>query len=709
MNKKATILLRKFCCLVLCVTSLNLYSQNPNITSHFDIVFHRVSYLLQNLHYNIKEVDDDFSSEILTAYLNGLDAPKLFFIAKDSAEFEEYRYRLDDEMLGEPVLRYKVINERYIQRLNEIDSLLNGLLAKPFKFTKKQSIDLNYENVPFAANEKVRLERWQNILKYKVLVTYNDYLTIDYKDSAVNGKVRKKLEAKARESVLKIETRNIKNLLKITTEQEAFQNYVNTITNLYDPHTAYFLPVDTRSFQEGMSGIYYGIGALLTESEGRVSIKELMIGGPAWKNGQVEVGDVFVKVQEENGEEIDVAGMSSSELIRLTRGAKGSKFTITFRANNQTLKTVTLIREALQLEDTFVKSAVIESNGIKTGYITFPKFYTSFDEDHGRSCTEDVAKEVLKLKAEGVTSIILDIRGNVGGSLGEVIDMVGLFVDEGPVVLVNNTWNATSVGKMRPNTKIWSGPLVVLVNETSASASEIFAAAIQDYKRGVIVGSSSTFGKGTVQRSININHQLQGYENIDLGTIHLTVQKYYRITGKSTQLKGVASDIILPGLYQPYDVQEKSYKTALKWDTLNPVDYQINRTLATTVDDVIYKGRDLMKNDLILDSIQNKIDWLTDLGDVVSLNIKSYQTIEESRKNTVKFIRDRLKLPSLLEVKNSQYFQSHYEEMENFKKETNRFWLSNLQSDLYLKKTVDIARVLELSWPAENKTAARIN
>lgn len=709
MNKKVSRFFNILLVIFLCISSFTTQAQNSRISTHFDVIFHRVTYLLQNLHYNVKELDSEFSSQILDAYLSNLDAPKLFFLAKDSADFEEFRYRLVDEMLGESVVRYKVINERFIDRLNEVDSLLKVVLAKPFSFKKKQLIDLNYQDFPFAANEAERLQRWKDILKYKTLVTYNDLLTIDYKDSTVNNRMRKKLEAKAREHILRVESRNIKNLLKITTEEESFQNYVNTVTNLYDPHTAYFLPLDKRRFQEEMSGIYYGIGALLEENDGKVSIKELMIGGPAFKSGKIEVGDVFIKVQEEGKEEIDVVGMSSDELIRLTRGEKGSKLTITFRSNDATLKKVTITREPLQLDNTFVKSAVIESNGSKTGYITFPKFYTSFDEDYGRSSAEDVAKEVLKLKNENVTSIILDMRGNVGGSLAEVIDMVGLFVDDGPVVLVNNSWNSTSVGRVRPNTKIWDGPMVVLVNETSASAAEIFAAAIQDYKRGLIVGSTSTFGKGTVQRSININYQLPGYDDIDLGTIHLTVQKYYRITGKSTQLKGVESDIVLPGLYQPYDIQEKSYKTALKWDTLHPVDFRVNETFASMIDDAIEQSKRLVKSDAVLDSIQNKIDWLSGLSDVISLELKTYQSLEENRKNTVKYIRDKIKLNDSLEVKNSLYFENQLNEMENFKKISNQFWISNLQSDLYLKKTFEVIKVLEHLWTTQSKATTKLN
>lgn len=706
MNKKVSRFFTKILFIIVFSTSFKSYSQTTDISTHFDVIFHRVSYLLQNLHYNVQEIDDEFSSQILDAYLNNLDAPKLFFLAKDSVEFDDYRYRLDDEMLGESVVRYKVINERFIERLTEVDSLVKIILAKPFSFTKNEQIDLNYQDFPFSENEEVRFKRWQDILKYKTLVTYNDLLTIDYKDSSVNRKVRKQLEEKARGQVLRVESRNIKNLFKITTKEESFQNYINTVTNLYDPHTAYFLPFDTRRFQEEMSGIYYGIGALLQENDGRVSIRELMIGGPAFKSGAIEVGDVFVKVQEEGKEEVDVVGMSSDELIRLTRGEKGSKLTITFRTNNSSLKKVTITREALQLDNTFVKSAVIQSQGSKAGYITFPKFYTSFDEDYGRSVAEDVAKEVLKLKAEDVTSIILDMRGNVGGSLAEVIDMLGLFVEDGPVVLVNNSWNSTSVGRVRPNTKIWDGPIVVLVNETSASAAEIFAAAIQDYKRGLIVGSTSTFGKGTVQRSISINSQMKDYENIDLGTIHLTVQKYYRITGKSTQLKGVESDIILPGLYQPYDVQEKSYKTALKWDTLNPVEFKINQTFAQLIDNAKEKSQYIVKNDLTLDSIQNKIDWLSNLSDVISLELKKYQDLEENRKNTVKYIRDKIKINDSLDIKNSLYFESLLPEMENFKQISNKFWLSNLQSDLYLKKTFEVVRVLEDLWPSTNSVKA---
>ncbi len=683
---------------------INVLGQTHDIEQHNDIILHRVTYLLQQLHYNIKDIDDEFSNLVLNNYLESLDNPKVIFRAEDSVMFDEYRFTLDDEMLGDPVLRYKVINERYQQRLKEADSLVDVLLKKRFKFNKKDSIRLENNDLRFAMTRKEWVERWRQLLKYKILVLYNDYLTIDYKDSSMNRKTRNMLEVKARNAIQQGEKRSIANLLKLTEPDEAFQNYINAITNLYDPHTAYFLPIDTRRFQEGMSGIYYGIGAVLKEEMGRVSIRELMIGGPAWKSGEIEEDDVFVKVQDEDDPEIDVTGMSMSELIRLTRGKKGSRLTITFRSADQTLKRVTLIREAMQLEDTFAKSAIINTIGGKIGYITFPKFYTSFDEDYGRSCAADVAVEINKLKAEGVNSIVLDIRNNVGGSLGEVIDMVGLFIEDGPVVQVNSSWNSVSIGKMKPHSKIWDGPLVVMVNEMSASASEIFAAAIQDYRRGIVIGSRSTFGKGTVQRSVNLNHQLSGYEDIDLGTLHVTVQKYYRVTGKSTQLEGVTSDIILPGLYEPYEMQEKHNKTALSWDTLAPLSYTVVSGLDGVLKDVIEQYNTDLKNDTTLSAIQKNIDWLTHQSSTVSLRLKTYQEREQERRNTVKFIRDRLKTDDQLDVANNQMMQDHLAAAENYKRESNKVWINSLKSDLYLLKAVQLTENLSVKWPNTYQT-----
>ncbi len=479
-------------------------------------------------------------------------------------------------MKGKVVHFYKVVNTSFRQRLKESEAMVEELLKQPFKFNTQEVYNTHTDKLDYCKSLDDLKNRWRNYLKFQVLGQYEDLLDIHARDTA-NKLTDAQMEEKARQTILRIEKRNIANLQKLTTDEEAFNTYVNSITNLYDPHSNYFLPVDRREFQENLSGVYYGIGALLADMQGKIGIGELMIGGPAWKSGQVEKGDVIVKVAQQGGKPVEVAGFVMSEVIKLTRGQQGTAVTITFRKSDGSLKDVTLKREALQLDDTFVKSAIIEDS-VKLGYISFPKFYTDFGDANGRSCAADMARELARLQQENVKGIIIDIRDNIGGSLGEVINMIGLFIKEGPVVQVKGPAGEPYVSRVKGKAVLYDGPLVVLVNEMSASAAEIFAAAIQDYHRGVIVGANSTYGKGSVQRPFGIGDNrvaAANAVNTDLGTLHVTLQKYYRITGAATQLKGIEPDIKLPGIYEPYKMQEKNNPTALAWDTIQAVPFAV--------------------------------------------------------------------------------------------------------------------------------------
>lgn len=499
-----------------------------------------------------------------------------------------------------------------------------------------------------------------------------------------------KILKRKRDIVSRIEKRYIENLRKLTTEEESFNTYINSVINLYDPHSNYFLPVDRREFQENMSGVYYGIGALLQEQQGKVSIGELMLGGPAAKSGQVEKGDVIVRVGQQGQKPVDVAGLAMSEVIKLIRGSKGTTVTITFRKHDGTLKDVSLQREALQLEDTFVKSAIIEDDGGKIGYISFPRFYTDFGDDNGRSSARDMAKELEKLKSENVQSVIIDIRNNGGGSLGEVINMVGLFIKSGPVVQVKSPSGKPYVANTNNNEVVYDGPLVVLVNEMSASASEIFAGAIQDYKRGIVVGSSSTYGKGSVQRSFGIanNRQLTS-QSTELGTINITLQKYYRITGEATQLKGIIPDILLPGIYEPYDILEKNNPSALAWDKIEPVAF-------TPVNDpamfgkLISTAQNRIQKDTVLQALRKNLAWLKDRPTKHSLQLDAYRKEQEQLQKNVEKIRKELVNTDSLNVKNTTMVDKELEQREQFRRDSNKAWLNSLKKDLYLAEAVQV-------------------
>jgi carboxyl-terminal processing protease len=673
----------------ICLLSIPAIAQKSKVLDNVDLVFHNTTGMLQQIHYAPQPLNDHFSGQVFNEYLQQLDGGKRFFLKSDIARFKAFEWQLDDEMRGKMVQFYKVVNTVYKQRVKEVELIIKDLLAHPFSFTADEYFNDSPKNILYCKNSDDLKARWRNYLKYQVLVHYDDLLEQKKKDTG-NHATEAQLEVKARETVARIEKRSMENILKLTADEEAFNLYLNSIINLYDPHSSYFLPVERREFQEGMSGIYYGIGALLQEQNGKVSIAELMIGGPAWKSGQVEKGDVLVKVQQGGStEKTDLAGLAMSEVIKLTRGQKGTTVTITFRKNDGSLKDVTIQREALQLEDTFVKSAIVNDSSAKIGYITFPKFYTNFGDANGRSCATDMALELEKLKAENVEGIVIDIRDNTGGSLGEVINMVGLFIKQGPVVQVKSAVGSPYVSTVNNRAVLYDGPLVVLVNEMSASAAEIFAAAIQDYHRGIVIGAASTYGKGSVQRGFGVGEARSplGADNLDLGTIHITLQKYYRITGAATQLKGVSPDIKLPGIYEPYKMQEKDNPTALKWDTIAAAPFALSDH-SEEVSKTIAAAGSRIEKDSILMALRKNIHWLENRSNLHSMKLDKYRAEKKQLQQTIATIRKQMVMPDSLPVINTADVQEELKNKEQFRNDSNRLWLNNLKRDLFLSEAI---------------------
>jgi carboxyl-terminal processing protease len=341
-----------------------------------------------------------------------------------------------------------------------------------------------------------------------------------------------------------------------------------------DPHTTFMPPIEKRSFDETMRGSFFGIGASLKEEDGAIKINTLLTGSPAWKSGQVNIGDIIMKVAEGNNEPTDLTGFFVEDAVKLIRGKKGTEVRLTMKKTDGSIKTISLIRDEIVQDETFARSAIVNSEKGKIGYIYLPEFYADFDNPKGARCSEDVRKEIIKLKEQKVDGIIMDLRNNGGGSLMDVVQMVGLFIEDGPIVQVKDRDGKPQIYRDRDKTVLYEGPLGVMVNEFSASASEIFAAAIQDYNRGVIIGSSTTYGKGTVQRNIGLDRALGMVDpNSDLGTVKLTLQKFYRINGGSTQRRGVSSDIFLPDVFEYSKLREQNNPDALPWDEIQKADY----------------------------------------------------------------------------------------------------------------------------------------
>ncbi len=485
------------------IVAFRTFGWGGNPPTKYDKILHNVGDMLKEIHYSPKKFDDAFSKTLFKKFLTDkfIDENKNILLQSDIQALKKYETKLDDEIDGATVAFVPAVCEVVKKRLPEVEAVYKELLSKPFEFTKDESVNLNPDQYDFPKNEAERKEYWRKRLKYMVLDRYYDMVENREKNKNTEGfkvKTDQELEKEAREKVAKIMDRVFVRLnLKISTD-DPFNDYINLITETMDPHSNFFPPVDKRYFTEQMSGRFYGIGASLREEEGSIKIGTLLAGSPAWKSGQVQVGDVVMKVAQGADEPVDLAGFVTEDAVKIIRGTKGTEVRLTLKKNDGSIKVVSLIRDEIVQDETFARSAVVNTAKGKIGFIYLSEFYADFENPKGARCSEDVRKEIIKLKEQKVDGIVMDLRNNGGGSLYDVVQMVGLFIEGGPIVQVKDRDGKPQVFFDRDRSVLYDGPLAVMVNEFSASASEIFAAAIQDYNRGKHIGSTSTYGKGTV-------------------------------------------------------------------------------------------------------------------------------------------------------------------------------------------------------------------
>jgi carboxyl-terminal processing protease len=583
-------------------------------------------------------------------------------------------------------------DEVWNKRVAVVEGFYKELLAKPFDFTIDEKIQLDSDKRDFFASDAQLKEYWRKRLKYMVLERYAEALEIreKNKDSAnFEVKTNEQLEKESRERVEKIWDRNFSRIKRRFTLDEKFNLYVNTIAETMDPHTQFFPPVEKRAFDEVMSGQFFGIGAQLQEQDGVIKIVSLVTGSPAWKSGEVHVNDVILKVAQGSEEPVDIAGFETTDAVKLIRGKKGTEVRLTLRKSDGTIKTVSLIRDKIVQEETFARSAIVQKEN-KIGYIWLPEFYANFEDPEGARCARDVANEIKKLKAEKVDGIVMDLRFNGGGSLQDVIQMVGLFIEDGPVVMVKNRDGDASVYRDRDKGVLYDGPLMVMINEYSASASEIFAAAIQDYGRGIVVGTQS-YGKGTVQRHVGIDPKF-GFmmQSNELGSLKLTLQKFYRINGGSTQLKGVQPNIVLPDLYMFSKNREQDNPNALPWDEIPKTTYK-KWTDGADIAQLEKEYQSRVNNNTIFNKLKENAKWINDMGELeASLNLAKYQQLQKQIKEKSKENEKLLTLNTPLEVRYMQADLDRIEKMDKEKAERFRTWLKGLSTDIYINETTNI-------------------
>ncbi|MDI9340518.1 MAG: carboxy terminal-processing peptidase [Sediminibacterium sp.] len=533
---------------------------------------------LNNAHYSPLKVDDAFSEKVYDLYVKRLDYSKKFLLQSDIDELARYRKEIDDQIQAQNHIMYTRSVELINKRIKEKESWYKEILSKPLNYNEDGEYETDGEKAVYAKTETELKKEWEKMLKYQVLARIDDLLqkqekAKEKKDSAFTPRPFDSIEVEARKKTLKANDDWFKRLYKFS-NKDRFAQYVNAIAKVYDPHTEYMPAKDKKRFDQSMSGQFEGIGARLQATETGLKVSEVIVGSPSFKQGELKAGDEIQKVAQGAGEPVDITGMDMEDAIELIKGKKGTEVRLTVKKSDNSIKVIPIIRDVIEMEETYAKSAVINNNNAKMGYIYLPSFYTDFTRTGAHHCAKDMRKEIEKLKAQNIKGLIIDLRDNGGGSLQEVVEMAGLFFDKGPVVQVKARNNYVNVMEDRNPDVVYDGPLAIMVNHGSASASEILAAAIQDYKRGVIIGTP-TFGKGTVQSFIDLDQmvipQLDTIKPV--GSIKVTQQKFYRINGGATQLRGVTPDILLPDPYEFIDLGEKEMENPMPWDEISKANY----------------------------------------------------------------------------------------------------------------------------------------
>lgn len=756
--------------LVFALTLLSFNQQQDKTTEKDKVLISILKYSLTTNHYQPQEINDDFSIKIFNDFIEGLDPTKRYFLQSDIEEFAQYKTDIDNQIMKEDISFFNLVNNRFLERVENIKSYYKELLNSPYDFTIDEALDTNYDDTVFAKNKDELYETWRKHLKFstlsrlhdklsetkdnstfekklrddllnntsknllstkndvlqiqKILVANNFYLGnsgankdgVDgiagsltykglqqYKKKFINDKVQNivnssskdfaQLEIEARESTLK-NYDDFYERLGDFDHTDWFATYLNSITQAFDPHTTYLPPRLKKDFDESISGKLEGIGAQLSYKNDYTKVVRLISGGPAWRAGELEVGDIILKVAQGDGEPLDIVGMRLRNAIEFIKGKKGTEVQLTLKKIDGSFQVISIIRDIVELEDTFVKSSIIEKDGKKFGVINLPKFYIDFNDRKARNCAKDMAIEIERLKKENIDGVLIDLRNNGGGSLPAVVEMAGLFIKDGPIVQVKYKGEKPIVQKDRDRSILWNGPMVVLTNEFSASASEIFAAALQDYKRAVIIGSKQTYGKGTVQSSMNLN-RYYNYDS-DLGGLNLTIQKFYRINGGSTQLEGVKPDVILPSRYRYMDIGEKDYDNPLSWDQIPKANYDTWDNYSN-LDNVVSRSVERINNKPQFLLIEKNAKWLKKAQEdtTIYLNYDVYKSdIDDHALESKEY-------ESLSKYSNNLTFNSPKYELPLIKKDSvlgvkRTAWHKNLSKDIYIEEGLNVLGDLKI-------------
>ena len=669
-----------------------------------------LKYVLDKGHYQSLDINDELSKKVYNSYLDMIDPQKKYFLNSDLREFKKFEKLIDDQWLSYDLAFFNLTHTRLIQRINEVEMFLPSLFNSTFEFEIDENINVDFENLTFSKNDKERKERWRKQLKFSMLDLYDIKILDQEKSIKSNKDYVVKSESQLLKESLKIVNDNINDVFDLMNDlqrKDWFSNYVNSFVSQYDPHTTYFKPEDKDRFDVNISGRFDGIGARLQKRDGGIEIVQIILGGPLWKDKKIEAGDEIIKVGEAGKDPINVIGMRIDDAIKLIKGPKGTIVELTVRRKTDNeIKTFPITRDEVVLEESYAKSTLINKDNKTFGLITLPKFYVDFNDSKEINCATDVKNEIINLKKEGIEGLVLDLRNNGGGALQTVVDMTGLFIKTGPIVQVKSIGNRKKVLYDKDPSLLWDGPLVILVNQMSASASEIMAAALQDYERAVVIGSNNTFGKGTVQNVLDLNRFLSN-SDFDLGALKITTEKFYRINGGSVQLKGVESDIVTPNTYSHIDIGEADEKNPLKWDQIDKASYR-KWDGYYNLESVINDSKLRVSKNELFNLIDQNAKWFSERRENKSYSL-NYNTFKnEQKKNKLKL----KKFDKVKEYSNNLRFNLLSDQSSNIKdtdeyKENRKRWHNSLKSDIYVNESINVLLNLKTKKIVNNNILAK--
>lgn len=656
------------------------------------LLMETLQYVMSNGHYNPIEMNEAFSKRVFSDYMKYLDPQKRYFLQSDYAEFKKHETKLGEYFLNLDVSFFNLTYNRLLERQKEAEKISKEVLEKPFDFSKNETVNLDYDNISFAKDRNQLKDRWRKMLKFFALSNYivkeKEDIAKKEKDTTYKPKTQQELVKEAMETTRK----NFEDLFSFTKDMRRddwFSTYLNSYAGAFDPHTAYFAPELNERFEIDMAGKFDGIGATLQKKPEGIQVTSIISGGPVWKGKLLEVDDIILKVGEGDKEPVDVVGMRLDDAIKLIKGPKGTEVRLTVKKTDGKITVIPIIRDVVEIEETYLKSTLIKEGNHTYGLIHLPKFYVDFNNYKERNAASDMALEISKMKSQNVSGLILDLRSNGGGSLKTVVDIAGLFIKEGPVVQVRSANGSVQVLRDTDKNIQWEKPLVILVNELSASASEILSAAMQDYKRAIVIGSKQTYGKGTVQTVVKLNQYVRN-SSFDLGSSKLTIQKFYRIDGSSTQLEGVKSDIVTPDKYKYMEVGERELDYPMAWDKINSARYTEwtdNANFAA----VIAKSNERIAQNPTFKLIDENAKWLKEKNDnnIFPLKYSEYKKQLEEEEQKTKELKTALEKNSVVKCVALPNEQEQMKTDEDFKLRRTR-WYETLEKDLYIEEAVKV-------------------